>query len=216
MNTMKIVVYLRTSTLHQNLESQKVGILSYANTHSLKIDEFREFQTSSKKSLERRGIEELLNDLNEGDTLLVAEISRLGRSVSELLNIVTELTKKGVILVSIKENIVLDKKNMSMNAKIMVTLFSLMADIDNSLRSERISEGLERRKREGGKVGRPKNSLSDSKLDPHQEQIIDLLEKKVSQASIAKIFGVNRGTLINYIRSRKLLPKMKKPELVPA
>jgi len=204
---MKTIAYLRTSTLHQNPESQKVGILTYANQHGVKIDEFREFQTSSKKTLERRGITELLNDLNEGDTLIVAEISRLGRSVSELLNIITELTKKGVILICLKENIVIDEKNMSMNAKIMVTLFSLLADLDNCLRKERITEGLKRRQNEGGRLGRPKNALSHSKLDDHMSEIVDLLAKRVTKSSIAKIFGVSRGALINFCRSRKLQPK---------
>jgi DNA invertase Pin-like site-specific DNA recombinase len=204
---MKIIAYLRTSTLHQNPESQKLGLFSYANQHGLKIDEFREFQTSSKKSLEKRGIEELISDLNKGDTLIVAEISRLGRSVSELLGIITELTQKGVGLIAVKENIAIDQGNMSMQAKIMVTLFSLMADLDNSLRSERIAEGLERRKQEGGRIGRPKKSLSHSKLDDHKEQIADLLAKNVSKASISKIFSVNRGTLIQFIKSRKVQPK---------
>jgi DNA invertase Pin-like site-specific DNA recombinase len=90
----KIFSYLRVSTDKQQIENQRIEILSYCKTNNLSIDETIEIKISSKKDLKRRHIDELLGRLKKGDTLIVSELSRLGRSIRELSVIIDQLVKK--------------------------------------------------------------------------------------------------------------------------
>jgi DNA invertase Pin-like site-specific DNA recombinase len=94
---MKIVAYLRVSTSTQEINNQRLAILNYAHQHELRIDEFLEIQVSSRRSTKDRGIDELLARLQAGDTLLVSELSRLGRSLGQIIQIVDELVKNQVL-----------------------------------------------------------------------------------------------------------------------
>ena len=91
-----------------------------------------------------------------------------------------------------------------MKAKVMITMFSLFAEIERDLISERTKEGLARARAQGKILGRPKGSLGKSRLDGKEDQIRDLILKKVTKANIAKIFGVSWPTIDNFIRTRKL------------
>jgi DNA invertase Pin-like site-specific DNA recombinase len=91
-----------------------------------------------------------------------------------------------------------------MHSKVMVTMFSLFAELERDLISERTKRALEARKASGMKLGRPKGALGKSKLDGKELDISQLLEKRVSLSSIAKIFSVSRGTLYNFISTRQL------------
>ncbi len=91
-----------------------------------------------------------------------------------------------------------------MKAKVMITMFSLFAEIERDLISERTREGLERARAQGNVLGRPKGSLGKSKLDGKEAEIRELMDKKVTKANIAKILGVSWPTLQNFIRTRKL------------
>ena len=107
---MKITAYLRISTFTQNLDNQRLAILDYAHRHQITINEFVETQISSRKNIRERGLGQLLEQLEPGDTLLVSEISRLGRSVGQIIQVVDCLIKKRIRFVAIKENIQLDGK----------------------------------------------------------------------------------------------------------
>ena len=100
----KTIAYLRVSTDKQELKNQRLEILDYARKHKLNIDEFLEIEISSRKDTKQRRIDELLSKLSHGDTLIVSELSRLGRSVGQVVNIVDELIKNHVRLIAIKEN----------------------------------------------------------------------------------------------------------------
>ena len=91
-----------------------------------------------------------------------------------------------------------------MQTKIIITLFGLFAEVERDLISERTKEGLARAKEQGRLAGRPKGSLSTSKLDGKEGEITLLLQKGVSKTAIAKITGVNRSTLHNFVKSRNL------------
>ena len=80
MSDSKTYAYLRVSTDKQDIDNQRLEILTYANKHNMKIDEFIEVEISSRKDLLKRRITELLGKVNEGDTVIVAELSRIGRS----------------------------------------------------------------------------------------------------------------------------------------
>jgi len=113
----------------------------YARKNGLKIDEFIEVEISSRKTSEARKIDVLLKKLNIGDLFLVSELSRLGRSVSQVIQIVDALIKEQVGFVAVKENIRLNGKH-NIQSKTMVTLFGLFVEIERDLISERTKQGL--------------------------------------------------------------------------
>mgnify|MGYP005610545379 CR=1 FL=1 len=200
---MKTVAYLRVSTGGQELSSQRMAILDYAHNHRFQIDEFLEMQASSRKSLKERGIDALLAGLCAGDLILVSELSRIGRSVGQIIQIVDKLVKNKIRFIAIKENIHLDGKQ-DIQSKVMVTMFSLFAEIEHDLISERTREGLVAARAKGCILGRPKGSRGPSRLDGKEAEIQMLLSKKVSKASIAKIMDVSRSALLYFIDSRNI------------
>ena len=200
---MKIVAYLRISTGGQELSNQRLAILDYAQHHHLQIDRFLEIQVSSRKSLKERGIDGLFAGMQSGDLLLVSELSRLGRSVGQVIQIVDDLIKHQIKFIAIKENIHLDGKQ-DIQSKVMVTMFGLFAEIERDLISERTCEGLAAARAKGRVLGRPKGSHGISRLDGKEDEIKMLLAKKVSKASIAKILDVSRSALLYFISSREL------------
>ena len=206
---MKTIAYLRISTGSQDLANQKVAVLDYARQQNFIVDRFVEAQISSRKTPAQRGIEELLGTLSAGDRLIVSELSRLGRSLGQVIRIVDELVKQKVRFVAIKDAIRFEGKQ-DMQTKVMVALFGLFAEVEWDLISERTKEGLAAARAKGRLLGRPKGALGKSKLDDKEGEIRMLLEKKVSQASIAKIVGVSATTLRHFVRTRKLDPKVSK------
>ena len=201
---MKTVAYLRVSKDTQDVKNQKLAILEFAQKEKISVDQFVEITVSSRKSTKERRIDQLLEQLSSGDTLIVSELSRMGRSVSEIITIVDTLAKRKIRLLTVKEGIRLDGEE-SLQTKVMVTMFSLFAEIERELISMRTKEALAAAKAKGKKLGRPKGSKGKSKLDGKEAEIKRLLEINVSKASIAKITGVDRGTLYHFIKSRELL-----------
>ena len=201
---MRTIAYLRVSTGGQELSSQRMAILDYAHNHRLQIDEFFEMQSSSRKSLKARGIDELFAGMYAGDLMLASELSRLGRSVGQIIQIVDKLVKNKIRFIAIKENIHLDGKQ-DIQSKMMVTMFGLFAEIERDLISERTREGLIAARAKGRVLGRPKGSRGPSRLDGKEAEIRMLLGKKVSKASVAKIMDVSRSALLHFINSRELI-----------
>ena len=200
---MKTVAYLRISTGSQDLGNQKLAVLDYARQKHFTIDRFVEAQVSSRKDPDQRRIKELLGMLAEGDRLIISELSRLGRSLGQVIQIVDELVKRKICFTAIKEAIRFEGKQ-DMQTKVMIALFGLFAEVERDLISERTKEGLAAARARGQLLGRPKGSLGTSKLDGKEEEIRMLLEKEVSKASVAKIVGVSRTALHHFIRTRKL------------
>lgn len=200
---MKTIAYLRISTGGQDLNNQRLAILDYAHKHRLQIDQFLEVQVSSRKTLKERGIEGLFAGISAGDLVLVSELSRIGRSVGQVIQIVDDLIKHKIRFIAIKENIHLDGKQ-NIQSKMMVTMFSLFAEIERDLISERTCEGLNAARAKGRILGRPKGSRGSSRLDGKEAEIQMLLGKKVSKASISKIMDVSRSALLYFIDSRQL------------
>ena len=195
--------YVRVSTDNQTNENQKLAILQYANEKRLKIDHWIDTKTSSRKSAKERRIDELVSQVREGDVLVVAELSRLGRSVVQIAMLVDELIRKKVKVICLKENITLNGKA-DIQTKVMITMFSLFAEIERDLISERTKEGLRRARAEGKLLGRPKGTIGKSKLDGKEKEIKDYLVKGVNRANIARIYGVSFPTLENFVKTRHL------------
>lgn len=156
----KVVAYLRVSTIKQDLQNQMIEIENYASKESIKIDEAIKVELSSRKSRKDRLIDDLLRDLRAGDTLIVCELSRLGRSLIEVVSTVNTLIKKQVKFIAIKQGMVINGKN-DMTTKMMITMFSLMAEIERDLISERTKAGLVRARAEGKKLGNPNLNINN-------------------------------------------------------
>ena len=138
---MKTIAYLRISTGSQDLANQKLAVLDYARQNRFAIDRFVEAQASSRKGRDQRRIDELLGELAVGDRLVVSELSRLGRSLSQVIQIVDDLVKRKVRFIAIKEAIRFEGKQ-DLQTKVMVALFGLFAEVERDLISERTKEGL--------------------------------------------------------------------------
>lgn len=200
----KIVAYLRVSTDAQDMQGQRLEILDRANREGLQVNDWVSFEISSRRSLDERGITGLLASLDPGDMLIVAELSRLGRSLGQVIEIVNRLIEGRVRLWSIKDGIRLDGSGeMDLATKTMVAMFGLMAEIERDLISQRTKAGLAAARAKGKVLGgRP--GLRASKLDPRREEIEGYLAKGVSQASIAKLVDVAPTTLQGWLASRGL------------
>ena len=209
---MKTVAYLRVSTDSQNLANQKLAILEHARQKHFAVDRFVEVQASSRQGPDQRRSDELLDSLRAGDRLVVSELSRLGRSLGQVIRIVEELVKRKIRFTAIKESIHFEGKQ-DLQTKVMIALFGLFAEVERDLISERTKEGLAAARAKGRLLGRPKGALGKSKLDGKEEEIRILLQKQVSKASIAKIVGISKTALHHFINSRKLDPKASQPRL---
>ncbi len=200
---MRVVAYIRVSTARQDLDQQRLAIWDYAQKNRLTIDEFVTAKASSQKSMKQRRIGDLLTILQPTDVLLVSELSRLGRSVGQIISIVEKLIAKSVRLVAIKEGIDLAGAA-DLQTKVMITLFSLFAEIERDLISERTKEGVMAARAKGKILGRPKGVLGKSRLDGKEEEIRLLLQKRVSKSAIARILEVPDPTLRHFIKTRRL------------
>ena len=207
---MKTVAYLRVSTRSQDLANQKLAILEFSQKRQFPIDQFIESRISSRKSPLERRIDEMLGTLQPGDRLLVSELSRLGRSLSQVIQIVETLVRRKIRFIAIKEGIEFDGKQgyqkQDLRTKVMIALFGLFAEVERDLISERTKEGLAAAKAKGKLLGRPKGALGTSRLDGKEPDIRALLGKDVSKASIAKILDVSRSALYHFIETRKIAP----------
>jgi putative DNA-invertase from lambdoid prophage Rac len=197
-----IYAYLRVSTDKQTVENQRYEILKYADTKKLSIDQWVEETASGVKSVKDRKVGELLTRMEKGDIFLVSELSRLGRNLMEVMSILHDCMEKDVKVFAIKEGYELGN---NINSKVLAFAFSLSAEIERNLISQRTKEALARKKSEGMRLGRPKGSQNkEVKLTGKEEDIKKLLDKKVAVAAIARILDVNRLTVRSFIKTRKI------------
>ncbi len=197
-----IYAYLRVSTDRQTVENQRYEILKYADTKKLSIDQWVEETASGVKSIKDRKVGELLTRMGKDDIFLVSELSRLGRNLMEVMSILHDCMEKDVKVFAIKEGYELGN---NINSKVLAFAFSLSAEIERNLISQRTKEALARKKSEGMSLGRPIGSQNKAvKLTGKEEDIKKLLDKQVAVSAIARILDVNRLTVRSFIKTRKL------------
>ena len=200
----KIVAYLRASTDKQDIQNQKYEILEYANRHGMKIDEWMGITISSRKTTKQRRIDELLEKLESADTLIVTELSRLGRSTAEVVGLVNQLIASQIRVIVLKQNLDLNQHDMS--SKIVTTIFSLLSELERDLISLRTKEALAAKRAAGVRLGKRPGTVQASKFDDQRERIEELLNLGVSVRRIAsKHLGLkNHNGLSTYIKKRGL------------
>jgi len=194
--------YIRVSTDKQTTENQRYEILKYASERKFSIDRWIEETISATRHLSDRKLGQLLDTMQEGDLLIVTELSRLGRSLMEVMSILHTLMEKDVKVFTTKERYELGN---NINSKVLAFAFSLSAEIERSMISARTKEALERKRSEGKRLGRPTGRLSQTtKLTGKDAIIRDYIKREIPQTVMAKLLQVNRLTLRHYIRTRKL------------
>lgn len=194
---MTTVGYIRVSSNKQTLEHQRFEIENFALKENIKIDKWVEEKISSRKALEKRKLGELLGNLQENDMLITCEISRLGRSLLEVMKILETCLNKNCQVWTIKENYRLGN---DIQSKVLAFAFSLAAEIERKLISERTKSSLANIKASGKKLGRPLSAESKKlKLSKNSKRFKELYDKGVSKSKLSKIFGVSRNTVRHFI-----------------
>lgn len=188
--------FLRVSTLLQDTEKNKLEILQFANHKQLGNVEFIEECCTSKRHYKERMLGELLDTMESGDTLILPELSRAARSVSQILEIIKITKDKGITLYSLKEGFC--NNDNSITATVTSTIFALVAQIEKELISLRTKESLYAKRLMGVKLGRP-HGKGKSKLDPHKDEILKLVVLKVPKTIIAKQYGCTIPNLYNFL-----------------
>ena len=193
-----IVAYLRVSTGHQVLDNQKNEIEKYELNKGIKVDRYVMEVVSGKKKGRDRKLGSLIKRMTHGDTLIVTEISRLSRTLMDIMNIVGELLQKGIQLYSIKDGYAFDD---SINSKVLLFAFGLVAEIERNLISLRTKEALALRKQQGVKLGRKTGTYRKmNRILENEEKVSNALEKGASVASICRKYKVSYSTYYRYKR----------------
>jgi DNA invertase Pin-like site-specific DNA recombinase len=195
-----VIPYLRVSTADQNLEKNKADILQLANHHDLGRVRFVEEKISGKVSWRERKVAEMLESLKANDAIIVSELSRLGRSMLECMEILSVAAQKRINVYSVKGAWRLDQ---SIQSKIIAMAFSMAAEIERDLISQRTKEALRFKKAQGMKLGRP-TGPGKSKLDPYRPAIERLLANGSTQKFIACRYHTTEANLHNWLKKRGL------------
>ena len=186
-----VVAYLRVSTEKQFLANQREELLRFAEKNGLQIDKwYTETVSGSVRSKDRK-LSGVLNRMQRGDSLIVTEISRLSRTMLEIMTILNSCIKKEIVLYSTKEGYVFQN---DMNSKVLGFAFGLMAEIERNLISMRTKEALARRRQEGVKLGRMRV------LRENKRRLIKDAQRGVSCSELARQMGVSRTTMHRFLK----------------
>lgn len=193
--------YIRVSTDMQTVENQRFEINNFCKRKEIEIDGWIEETISGTKSPDKRKLGKLLKKIQKGDTIICSELSRLGRSMFMVMDILSLCMEKECKVITIKDNFVLGD---DIQSKVLAFAFSLAAEIERNLISQRTKEALKLRRAQGVVLGRPKGSLSEHTKLAMEEDLIKrlVLKKNTPYAEIAKLFNVNRSTVKRFCDKR--------------
>jgi DNA invertase Pin-like site-specific DNA recombinase len=194
------IAYLRVSTAEQDTEKNKADILMFANDRGFGKIEFIEEQVSGKVSWKNRKIAKIIDDLESGDRLIVPELSRLGRSLLDIMEMLSIAKRKAISIFDVKNQTEL---NGNFQAEIMATIFGIAAQIERDLISARTIEGLRHAKASGKILGRPRGP-GKSKLDQYRPEIEALLKNGSRMNFIAQRYNSTAANLCNWIAKNKI------------
>lgn len=195
--------YIRVSTDKQTVENQRFEILEFAKKNGISVDRWFEETVSGTIVPEQRALGRLLSVIKKDDLIICSELSRLGRSLFMIMSILNKLLESGARVWTIKDSYRLGD---DIQSKVLAFAFGLSAEIERNLISQRTKEALERRKREGIKLGRPKGKQrAFLKLDGAEIGTTLMLLNGISINRIANLYGVHRNTVKEFIKRKDLL-----------
>ncbi len=189
--------YVRVSTDKQTVDNQRFEIERFAQKQQLQIDGWIEETISGAKNYTKRELGRLLKKVRKGDLIICAELSRLGRSLFMIMEILNICMNKECRVWTIKDGYRLDD---DIQSKVLAFAFGLSAEIERNLISERTKEALARKKAEGIVLGRPKGSfVPNPNCEKNRERIHEMISLGVPKTDIAKRLHVARGTLYRFL-----------------
>nr|MBP3283047.1 master DNA invertase Mpi family serine-type recombinase [Treponema sp.] len=193
--------YIRVSSDKQTVENQRFEISNFCKKKNLKIDGWIEETISGTKNYDKRKLGELLNKVKKDDLIICAELSRLGRNLFMIMEILHICMNKECKVWTIKDNYRLGD---DIQSKVLAFAFGLSAEIERNLISQRTKEALALRKAQGIHIGRIKGSHnSTKKLTRYEEIIQELLMLGIPKAEIARKLNVDRTTLWRFLKMLK-------------
>lgn len=194
--------YIRVSSDKQTVENQRFEINHFCEREKIEIDGWIEETISGTKSYDKRRLGKLLNKVQKDDLIICAELSRLGRNLFMIMEILNICMTKECRVWTIKDNYRLGD---DIQSKVLAFAFGLSAEIERNLISQRTKEALARKKAEGVVLGRPKgskNAPDKYKLSGKESLIRELLAVGVSKRKISTICKVDRNTLSRFIKEK--------------
>ena len=200
--------YIRVSCDKQTVENQRFEIARFCRVRGLDVDGWIEETISGTRAYSKRELGKLLNRVGRGDLIICAELSRLGRNLFMIMEILNLCMARECRVWTIKDNYRLGD---DIQSKVLAFAFALSAEIERNLISQRTREALARRKAEGVALGRPRGRRSAPhkyKLHAHRALIASCLARHQSRSSIARQCGVSRGTLARYLAACPLNPQI--------
>ena len=193
--------YIRVSTDKQTVENQRFEINKFIKKTKFKVDEWIEETISGTVSPKKRNLGKLIEKTKKGDLIICSELSRLGRNMFMIMSILNILMERGVIIYTVKERYRLGE---DLTSKVLAFAFSISAEIERTLISQRTTEALRRKKAEGVKLGRPKGRVSaHHKLTGCDNKIKMMLAEGYSKTLISKQLNVSPSTLYLYLKENK-------------
>ena len=193
---MTTIGYLRVSTDEQDLSQQEHLLLKFAQEQKLQIDRFIRVEMSTRKSLRERKIEELLSLLSDGDTVMVAELSRLGRNMFETLELINKVTEMGVKLIFVRQP---ELSTTGSHAKLLLAVYSYFAEAERDFISLRTKQGMASARAQGKHIGRPKGSRDKKRpLDPYRDQILEYLRIQLPLRRIHSLINTQLDKPLSY------------------
>ncbi len=189
--------YIRVSTDKQTIENQRFEILNYCSKRGYEINDWIEETISGTKNYSKRALGKLLKEVKKGDYIICSELSRLGRSLFMIMEILNICMQKECIVITIKDGYTLGD---DIQSKVLAFAFGLSAEIERNLISQRTKEALAKRKAEGIVLGRPRGRKSSAtKLTGKEELILKYISKGIRKCSIARKLKVHRNTLSKFL-----------------
>ena len=189
--------YIRVSTDRQTVENQRFEISNFCRREGLVVDGWIEETISGTKSYDKRELGKLLGKTRKGDLIVCTELSRLGRNLFMVMEILNTCMNKECRVWTIKDGYRLGD---DIQSKVLAFAFGLSAEIERNLISQRTQEALARKRAEGVVLGRPEGAKnSHYKLDSKEVEIRRLLAKRWSLSAIARKLGVSKNTLKRWI-----------------
>ncbi|MCQ2582524.1 MAG: master DNA invertase Mpi family serine-type recombinase [Treponema sp.] len=194
--------YIRVSTDKQTVENQRFEIIKYSKQHHMKIDEWIEETISGTVSPSKRNLGVLLKKTKQDDIIICSELSRLGRTMFMIMSILNLLMERGVQIYTVKEGYKLGE---DLQSKVLAFAFSISAEIERTLISQRTKEALKRKKSEGKKLGRPQGRKSSHyKLSGKEDLICQYLSEGFPKTYICSRLNVSNSTLYSFMRRTKI------------
>lgn len=198
-----VYAYIRVSTSKQDVENQRFEIDRFAKEKGLKVNTWVSEVISGTVSTKNRKLGSLLKKMKSGDILILTEVSRLGRSLLEVLTVLNQCVQKKYNLYTVKERYELDN---SISSQMLAFAFGLMAEVERNLISMRTKEALARRKAAGQRLGRKKGGKNVKyKLDDKEKLIRSMLSQGCSKASICRKLKYNAKTLDNQLKRMSII-----------